>query len=354
MRFRMNTRKYLSTGAALLLGSLPLLFAGTVQSQEVSLSFTGGNSKQPYSKIYREVLLKEVPKKYAGTVKFSLVFTDVLGISEVQMLNLVREGVLEIAHIKPAQVSAEIRMLEGLDLPGAFDDLQRASSVMIAAEPLLREEFKAMNAYYLGYIAIVPQYIWCKPKISGLGDLKGKRVRTYTRPQADLVNAVGAQPVSIAFAEVYTALERGVVDCAVTGPTAGNRLHWYEVTNYLYSVPISVPPNAIVANLEVWQGLPKKVQDAVQTIVKTIQDKQLKSELALWTDSISCNLGQASCKFGNRGKMTLVEPTPEDLKFRKEVLESVILPAFIKRCGTKCIDKWNTWIGKPIGVTAGG
>jgi TRAP-type C4-dicarboxylate transport system substrate-binding protein len=348
-----NCRRHFSIGATLILGSLALLIAGTAQSQETHLNFTGDNSKQPYAKIYKEVLLKEVPKKYGGTVKFSLTFTNDLGVSSFQTLNLVRAGVLEVAHIKPAQVAAEIRMLEGLDLPGAFDGLEKAASVMIAAEPLLRDELKAMKAYYLGYIAIVPQYIWCKPKIAGLKDLKGKRVRTFTRPQADFIKAVGAEPVSIAFAEVYVALERGVVDCAVTGPTAGNRLHWYEVTNYLYAVPISVPPNAIVANLDVWQGLSKKVQDAVQATVKTIQDRQLKSELALWSDSLSCNTG-GPCKFGNRGKMTLVKPVPQDLKFRKEVLASVILPGFIKRCGAKCVDKWDTWIGKHIGMSAKG
>ena len=48
-------------------------------------------------------------------------------------------------------------------------------------------------------------------------DLKGRKVRTFGPSLGDLVVEVGGQPVSIAFGEVYSALERGTVDCAITG-----------------------------------------------------------------------------------------------------------------------------------------
>ena len=50
-----------------------------------------------------------------------------------------------------------------------------------------------------------------------MADLKGKRVRTGGGSINDFVTAIGAQPVGIGFPEVYNSLERGVVDCAITG-----------------------------------------------------------------------------------------------------------------------------------------
>ena len=39
---------------------------------------------------------------------------------------------------------------------------------------------------------------------------------------AGLLLALGASPVTMSFKEVYPALQRGVVDCAITSPTSGN------------------------------------------------------------------------------------------------------------------------------------
>ena len=64
----------------------------------------------------------------------------------------------------------------------------------------------------------------------------------------------------MAFAEVYTALERGILDCGVTVAFAAHAQRWYEVTDYMVG-PLSsqLLSNAII-NQEVWQGLPSDIQ----------------------------------------------------------------------------------------------
>ena len=44
---------------------------------------------------------------------------------------------------------------------------------------------------------------------------------------------MGANAQAMAFAEVYTALERGILEAGVTGANAGLSQRWYEVINYI-------------------------------------------------------------------------------------------------------------------------
>jgi|TARA_B100000315_G_C14524993_1_gene563391 hypothetical protein len=73
-----------------------------------------------------------------------------------------------------------------------------------------------------------PQVIWCRVAITGLTDLKGKKVRVFNKTMTDFMQAIGASAASMAFAEVVPALHRGVVDCAVTGTMSGFTAGWPE------------------------------------------------------------------------------------------------------------------------------
>ena len=84
----------------------------------------------------------------------------------------------------------------------------------------------------------VQQSVWCAVPIKGMADLKGKKIRVFAKTQADFLKAVGASPVTMAFSEVVPALQRKVVDCAVTGTLSGNIAKWPEVATHLY--PINV------------------------------------------------------------------------------------------------------------------
>ena len=64
----------------------------------------------------------------------------------------------------------------------------------------------------------------------------------------------------MAFAEVYTALERGILDGGVTGANAAYGQRWYEVTDYMAGgLPLFTMENATV-NADVWNNLPSDFQ----------------------------------------------------------------------------------------------
>ena len=86
-----------------------------------------------------------------------------------------------------------------------------------------------------------------------LEDFDGLKIRSHSAGLSDWINGMGAEAQFLAFAEVYTALERGILDAGVTGATAGHGQRWYEVTSYMSGPLTNLISTSNVMNAEVWQ-----------------------------------------------------------------------------------------------------
>ncbi len=57
------------------------------------------------------------------------------------------------------------------------------------------------------------------------------------------------------FGEVVPALEKGVVDCGITGTMPAYKAKWPEVTNTLFRLPVGFTAGFLAANLTMWNKL---------------------------------------------------------------------------------------------------
>jgi len=197
--------------------------------------------------------------------------------------------------------------------------------------------------------------LFCRDPVTSLADLKGRRVRTPGGSQNDFIQSIGGQPVAIGFPEVYSALERGVVDCAVTGTATGNGARWYEVTRHLYTLPIQWGVAAYAVNLAWWNRLDPAVRDFLQATMNEVEEAQWKLGAELTEDGIQCNSGNAAgCKIGHvvtNRPMTITRETPADVALLREAMQKVVLPAFVKRCGARCGEIYNQIVSPISGIT---
>ena len=100
-----------------------------------------------------------------------------------------------------------------------------------------------------------------KKKVVTHQDLKGLKIRAMGGNIAFALKALGATPVFLSSGEVYTALQRGTIDGAVSGLTSMYDRAWGEVTKYLwelYFCPTTC--GHTVANLASWNKLPLDIQ----------------------------------------------------------------------------------------------
>src|SRR5688572_1845559 len=182
---------------------------------------------------------------------------DVVGVKDVDGLRVLKSGLFDIMTLRIAQVSRDEPFLLGADLVGLNPDYEVARKVVnayrAAADKRLQDRH---NAKLLAIWPFGPQTVFCKVPISGLADLKGKKVRVYDQSLAKFIERIGGIPVTIPFGETQQALERGVTDCAITGPSSANTAGWPEVTTHFMPIGFQIALNAYAINLSKWNALP--------------------------------------------------------------------------------------------------
>jgi len=207
--------------------------------------------------------------------------------------------------------------------------------------------------YGIKLLAVFPfhaQVLYCKAPISGLDDLKGKKVRTFSKSLSEFVGAVGGTGVNIPFGEVVPALQKGVADCAITGALSGNLAKWHEVTTHLYALPVGWSMVMHGVNLKAWNKLPQQVRAFLTAEIEAWEDSVWDAADAETRTGVACNTG-GQCSGGNPAAMTLVPVSDSDRGRLREIMETVIVPNWAKRCGQACVAKWNNSVGKVVGMT---
>ena len=134
---------------------------------------------------------------------------------------------------------------------------------------LFNEQHQKAGLYYLGsFTGYSPFYFYLRKKIDRLSDFKDLLIRTggIQRP---FTEKLGAKPQDIPLGDVYTALQRGVVDGATAGVT-GFGVQWIEQAPYLIDPGYygDSQPGAILFGLNKWNSLPPDIQKGLIEITK--------------------------------------------------------------------------------------
>ena len=167
-----------------------------------------------------------------------------------------------------------------------------------------------------------------------------------------LVVGLGATPVTLQFSEVYLALQRGVADCGVTAPSAGNSGKWPEVTDVFLPLPLSYSVQGHFMNLDRWNAMSSEQQSTLQAEFAAMDDRMWDLADTYNKDAARCNTGLDDCK--HHTKYTMRE-VPIDAKNRERVVEltnAAVLPSWGASCtrGFKeCIPVWNETVGNATG-----
>ncbi len=275
-----------------------------------------------------------------------------LGLKGFEIMRLVKNGVFDFAFGLPGYVAADNPIFEGVDLSSLTQDIDTQREVSDAFFPALEQAFEeTYNAKLMQLYPFPSQTLWCNAEISGIGDLKDKKVRVYTTSLGDFVEGVGGVSVTVPFAEVIPALEKGVVDCAITGTMSAYKAKWYQVATHAYTLRVGWGIAFGAINLDKWNKMPADQQALLQSEIDALTDR-MWAETALEDEvAISCITGQA-CDIGEKGSMVLVEPSAEDLVARDRVANEVVIPRWAARCGADCAATWNGSVGKILGVQA--
>jgi len=200
-----------------------------------------------------------------------------LGIKEVDILRVLPGGeTIQMAAIWPGYLSRDLPEL-AFSLPaGLYSDFEKAPTLYSAMAEIYQDFYDRFDLTLLGFIH--PDAgdiaIQCKEPVNSLEELKSKKVRVWERHHAETFGALGISAQVIPTAELYVAMQTGVVDCATYSTRASTAISLYEVaphSAYLFSY-ITHPYGIVIAN-ETWDALDADEQAALRSAAEAIDAK---------------------------------------------------------------------------------
>lgn len=130
---------------------------------------------------------------------------------------------------------------------------------------------KRVNAKYLGqFHSLIPFTLYTNKRITKIDDLKGMKLRVQPL-YIPFLKEVGAAPVTIPPTEIYTSMERGVVDGFMWPREGMASFGLQEVTKFMLDVPLFVVEPATAINLDKWNKLPKDLQALLDEVMQDME-----------------------------------------------------------------------------------
>jgi TRAP-type transport system periplasmic protein len=292
-----------------------------------------------------------IPEASGGRITAEFAPIDLAGIKDPQIMRMTTLGVTDFGAGDISKMAGDDPVFEGCDLAGLALDIETARAACEAWAPVMgRVMEEKFNTKLMALGTNPPQVFWCREPISGLDDLAGKKIRVFNKTMADFIGAIGGTTISMPFAEVVPALQRGVVDCAVTGTLSGNTAGWPEVSSHLYPMYLGWSINYQGVNLDSWNGWPEEVRAFFTEQFDAFEDKMWDTAAKAVADAENCNFGKEPCEMGKIAQMTLVPISEADKAKHEELMQETVLLEWGKRCGKDCAAEWNDTVGKVVGL----
>lgn len=339
--------KSMTLAAVLASAALPL-------SAETEIRATGLVSTHKFHTALEQEFYSELAEKTGIPLAINFNPLDIVGVDMQDTLRMVRTGAFDIVQSTVGAAARDDAFLEGIDLIGVSTSMEQLEEAVSAFRPELEKRVaEKFNAKPLAVWPYGPQVFYCNAEIAGLDDFEGLKIRSYTPSMSTLIEALGGTPVTMSFKEVYPALQRGVVDCAITSPTSGNTGNWPEVTTHFLPLGISWSVNAHFINLDTWNSFSDEEKAALETAFAEF-------EAAFWTLArenngwaIACNTGGEGCENYTAFDMVLVEPSSEDQAKVTAATMDQVLPGWAESCNAgfaECSSIWNATVGAARGI----
>ncbi len=265
--------------------------------------------KDGYSTVEGLKLMATLVDKWTnGRIKIEVYPGAVLG-SEKETIEQTQMGVIDINRVSISPVVSVYPKMAVFALPYIFASREHMWKVLESkiGQNML-SEIEKVGFLGLAYMdSGARSFYTVKKPILSPADLKGLKIRTQKSPvMMDMVSAMGGKPVPMAFEEVYSALQTGVIDGAENNPPSYYETSHYEVAKYYSLDQHAMVPEIVLMSAKTW----KKLSDQDKNIIKmaALAAQELQRKLWLKDEGIAMEkVKAAGCKIYNPEKKPFME-----------------------------------------------
>jgi len=275
----MSIRKNILTtviGTALFIG----LSASSIAATTLKLSHNHNRDHAVHKAM--SAMAKEVKTETNGEVRIRIYPDAQLG-TQRESMELLQNGALDLVKSNAAELEAFASEYSAFNLPYLFRDKQHYYNVQEGAvgEDILAS---SRNSGFIGltYYDAGARSFYAAKAINSPSDLKGLKIRVQPSPSAiNMVKALGGNPTPLAYGELYTALQQGVVDAAENNIPSFSLSGHAEVSKVMTLDEHTMVPDVLVISTKAYDSLSAENQKIVKKAA--LHSAQLMK--TLWAES---------------------------------------------------------------------
>lgn len=301
-----------------------------------------------FCKIVDTFLVPRLTERTNGKLIIESTSFPELGVAGPDTLEQVREDTLDMVNVLGPYVAGDLPQLEIQYLFGLYTERSQQFDATVEMLPAIEQLLIDDTGGYpinVNWHNGDDIFLFTKEPLNTPEDVVGMKTRAFGTSISDWIAGMGGDPQFLAFAEVYTALERGILEAGVTGGDAGHSQRWYEVINYINGPLTSWPSSHNVVNKTVWARIPTDLQEIWK-------EESVKMELeALRLGAIQNELGlQKNIDAG----LEYIEFGPEMRALSDNAVITEVVPNWVDRVGgpdAPFVGVFNRAIAPIVGIT---
>ena len=215
-------------------------------------------------------LFDEIGKRTNGELTIKLHLGGTLQIKATDITPAVADNIVQMGDDAfflgsvPTGAVARLPML--VRNPAEYDKV----SAIVA--PALSDAYAKRGIVVVGEYVFPEQVIWSRKELKSLRDIQGQKIRVISPDQGEFIKRLGGSPVTLGTSDVPAALDRGVVDGAITA-SSGYGYIWRDLFKYNYRLNLGYVSSLLLVNKRAWDKLPPSVQTVVKDTVREITAK---------------------------------------------------------------------------------
>ncbi|TYA74290.1 TRAP transporter substrate-binding protein [Seonamhaeicola marinus] len=227
---------------------------------------------------------KALAKKSGGALTIKIFPDGQLG-SEREVVELLQIGSVAITKVSAATMSNFVPDYHVFGIPYLFRD--KAHQFEILEGPVGKSILEKGEKFWLRglcyYDAGSRSFYTSNKAVRTPEDLKGLKIRVMNNQMAiNMVNSLGGAATPMAYGELYTAIQQGVVDGAENNPPSFVSSNHYEISKYYTLDEHSAVPDVLLIGTKQWE----KLSDQEKSWVQEAADESAQAQKQFWKESV--------------------------------------------------------------------
>ncbi len=236
------------------------------KTPEFTLVFSTGDAETNIMCTIWKAWAEKVKEVTKGRVEIEIHYNGEL-VATPMALTALQQNTVDVAFVIQG-TDPSLKMDPLNEIVSSFSRVQRPSAVYtgLLADPAFAKQYEQYKV-----IALVSQWngvlATSKKEIRTPADVKGLNIAVCSGLAANVVSAMGGNPVFCEPNSEYTSLEKGVVDGAWYLPWDSMLAQsWAEQLKYAVMMPNHNSTNGILMSLATWNSLPAEVQEQIDSL----------------------------------------------------------------------------------------